>query len=63
MKPTKIGYLELKQAIAQTEEDIARNERTNQISAIALVAFEKEIKKYPAPKMNKELKDSSKELF
>ena len=63
MKPTKIGYLELKQAIAQLEEEIQRYDTINQINAIVVNALVKELKKYPAPNVNKELDNSKKELF
>ena len=49
-----IGYLELKRSIEATKQSIEENEINVAISKIALAAFEKEIKKYPKPKLDKD---------
>ena len=52
----KIGYLELKQAIEGTKEQIKQAEIVVQVSTIALKAFEEAIKSYPKPEPELRLK-------
>ena len=51
MNTNKIGYLELKRAIESCKENIQQAEIDAQMNTIMLRSFQREIKKYPKPKV------------
>ena len=53
-KINELEYIDLKQSIDTSKEEIERCQKIIGITKIALRAFEEEIKKYPMPKPLKE---------
>ena len=53
-KINELEYIDLKQSIDSSKEEIEKCKKIIGITRIALQAFEEEIKKYPMPKLPKQ---------